>query len=188
VVEGIEDSKREEGVLMEKKKMWIWIGVIGGVLLLASLVLGGYFGYKMVQQMLQPAAEPKTFYADSLQMTLTDQFTEQKIPGYTAGFTSEQVAVFVLKETFEQVSDKLSVEEYGQQVIRVNGLNASLQTENGVTYFEYDADTQDGTYHYVATVFKGPNGFWLIQFATRKNSAKMLRDEIFAWAATITVG
>ncbi|MBE6978574.1 MAG: hypothetical protein E7438_08130 [Ruminococcaceae bacterium] len=172
---------------MGKKKMWIWIGIIGGVVLLTSLVLGGYFGYKMVQQMLQPAAEPKTFYAESMQITLTDQFAEEKIAGYTAAFTSDQVAVFVLKETFAEVSDKFSVEEYGQQVIRVNGLSATLQTENGVVYFEYDADTQDGAYHYVAVVCKGPSGFWLIQFATRKSNAKLYRDDILGWAESIVL-
>lgn len=176
----------DEDVLRNRKKGFR-IGLV--VLILAILfgfAVGTVVGDMIVTSMYISNAEPQTFHVSGMQITLTDEFEKQNAQGYTAAYSSDTVAVVVLKESFAQVSGQLTLEEYGKQVIRVNGMNTSLKTEDGIMYFEFDADTGDGTYHYVAAIFKGPDAFWLVQFATRQKNASKLRDDIFDWAKTVT--
>ena len=174
----------DEGVLRNRQKGFR----VGLIILILAMMVGFAAGYMISTALLNPPAEPKTFSTNGMQITLTDAFVQEDAQGFTAVYGSDDVAVVILKESFAQVSGQISLEEYGNQVIKVNGKNATLKTENGITYFEYDAETADGTYHYIATVFKGKDGFWLIQFATRARTANRYRDDIFEWAKTVTFG
>ena len=178
------DGVTDEAVLKHRKK-GVRIGIL--VLIIAAIV-GFGIGFLATSDLLVPSGEPKTFSAKGMQITLTDEFSKQTAAGYTAGFGSKDVAVLVLKEDFtlQEGFGQLSLKEYGNLVLQNNGKNTTLKTDNGVTYFEYDGTNGNDTYHYVATVFKGPDAFWLIQFATKDTNAAEFRDEIFAWAKTIS--
>ena len=178
------DGVTDAEVLNHRKK-----GVRKGiVVLIIAAIIGFAMGYFFDFSVGTATGEPKTFSSNGMQITLTDEFRKQSAAGYTAGFGSKDVAVLVLKEgfTLQEGFDQLSLKEYGNLVLQNKGKNTTLKTENGVTYFEYDGTNGNDTYHYIATIFKGPDAFWLIQFATKDSNAAEFRDEIFAWAKTIT--
>ena len=76
-------------------------------------------------------------------------------------------------------------------VISANSLtNVEVKTasDNKVTYFTYESTVDGVSYSYVATVFKGTDAFWLIQFSSTTNSFNAeMQDTFLGYAASVTV-
>lgn len=175
------DGVTDEEVLKHRKKG----NKIGIIVLIAALLLG--FAIGMLAN--RDSGEPKDFTVNGMQITLTDEFRKQSAAGFTAGYGSKEVAVLVLEEEFSLQAGfgDLTLREYADLVLKNSGYTTTIKTENGVTYFEYEATVDNGTvYHYVAAMYKGPDAFWLIQFATEKEDAAAYRDQIFTWAKSVT--
>lgn len=179
------DGVTDAAVLQNRKK-----GTkIGIVVLIAACIVGFAIGWFATTGLLGASGEAKDFEVNGMQITLTDEFRKQGASGFTAGYGSKDVAVLVLEEEFSLQAGfgDLTLQEYAQLVLKNNGYSSQIKTENGVTYFEYEATVSTGeTYHYIAATYKGPDAFWLIQFATEKSDAAAYRDQIFTWAKSVT--
>ena len=104
---------------------------IGVVVLIAALVLGVVVGLLLGSGIVSNFfAGDKTFSVNEMDITLTSQFKEVTVQGFTAAYDSKNVAVLVLREDFSLAENfgDYSLEEYGQLVLKANGLSdTSLQ-------------------------------------------------------------
>ena len=160
----------------------------GAVVYVVAIVLGFIIGFTSVLGLFGKEKE-KTFSASNMTITLTDEFSKKDVVGYTAVFQSVDVLVFCIEEPFSLLDDlsSLTLREYANQIIALNGVTgASLKTEDGLTYFEYEKQV-DGTqiYQYYTFVYKADIAFWIVQFAVSENKADKLRDDVFDWAQTV---
>ena len=137
-------------------------------------------------------AKPKTFTKSGMSVTLTDDFRETSIEGYTVVYDSAQIGVFALKESFTLLAglENWTLEKYGAAVASANASKGAGQpkTQNGVYCLEYDFEntTEGVTYHYVAAMYKADDAFWTISFACRKADAEKLTAKLYEYAASVT--
>lgn len=136
-------------------------------------------------------ATQRFFQRGGMTITLNTQFSEYYQAGYTACYTSRDIAIFALKEPFSLVagSDEMTLGEYADLLISANKLGSSTKVKNksGLKYFEYyykNPETKD-LYHYYTFVFKTSDSFWMVQFATLEKDADDYERNIFKWAKSI---
>lgn len=165
-------------------------GKKGTLVLIAAVIIGLVIGFGSV--LLEDAfVSPQDFTVHDMTITLDDSFQEEEYDALTRCFASGNVAVLTLEEPFSLAEglEDYSLEQYGDLVIQSNNMaDAQLKTENGVTYFTYTSDVSGTAYYYFATVHKGNDGFWLIQFATEEAQAEKYREDFFRWAASVRFG
>ena len=157
---------------------------IGAVIIvcaaLAGLAVGFFLNWK-------PAPKEKVFTCDDMQITLTDEFAETEYFGFKTVYKSPATAVFVLKESFSDypILRNLTLEEYCQAVIEANKRTAAVETEDGLTYFEYEATIDGEECHYFSVVYRTEDAFWLVQFATKSQNLSKLRPTFIKWAQSV---
>ena len=161
------------------------------IVLLAALVLGAIGGYLTFSGIFSGDSDaPKTFSADSMSITLTDDFKQNDVGGYAAVYDSKKVAVFVIKESFSFAEgfENYTLEEFAALMISSNGLgDPDINVVDGLTVFEYEAknsETKD-TYKYFSYVYKADDSFWMIQFAVRDKYAEEYAPKIAEWAKSV---
>ena len=150
----------------------------------AGLILG-----KLIPQWIlaQQQQQPQIFSAEGMQITLTSAF--RQVDGSRQGFilcyTSPDTNVYIIKEDFAQYPDlqNLSVEQYAQLVLSNNpALSGGRPAqEDDLTIFEY---TQSGN-RFMMVFLKGPDGFWIFEFAATAEKADSLRQAHLNYAKSI---
>lgn len=179
------DGVVDEEILHNRKK-----GTKKGlIVLVAAIVIGGIVGYSLSSVMLSSTPTvPKEFTYDDMTITLTDNFVEKSMDGFTVCYDSSDIAVFVLKESFDLLdgSENYTLEEYGELVLQSNSFDSELQSDNGLTYFEYEFTNPDNneTYTYFSSLYKTSDAFWMIQFTTPEDY-KSYRDTFIEWAKSV---
>ncbi|MGL5514158.1 MAG: hypothetical protein ACRDBM_13105 [Sporomusa sp.] len=158
------------------------VTVVSVFLMLACLVLTGCSTQDQAQ----------TFEKDGMTITLTDQFTEKDYASYTVCYESSESLVVALKESFtlfEQVgvSTDISLVEYGELVMSSNNFEATIEETENITYFTYEKQVNGEDYTYMATLHRGADAYWLIQFACETKNFEKLQSQFIDWAKTITV-
>lgn len=139
------------------------------------------------------APKEKVFSKSGLEITLTTDFTETTVSGYTVCYDSSHAAVFALKEDFSLLegSEDMTLNEYAELVQKANSSRSpsAISTKNGIPYFEYTFfnESENVTYRYYTTVFKGSNAFWMVQFACADSTYEAQKDNFLTWAQSITV-
>lgn len=133
-------------------------------------------------------AKEQTFTDSGLTITLTDAFHKAENESNTVCYDSKDVAVFALKQDFETlgVSD-LTVEEYAGIVLEANGVQKEIISEDGLIYFVFEAELDEGAYTYIAAMYKGGDAYWLIQFACRSGQYESLKPELIGYAKSVKV-
>lgn len=164
----------------------------GLLILAAALLIGVVFGLLPHLGFFDKAPDAKTFTAEKMSITLTEEFQKSEFEGFTAAYTSEKVAVFALKEPFSLIDsfESYTAEQYAEAALQANGLaSADPQTTDGLTHFEYERAIGDSNdlYRFFAYVYKADDAFWLIQFATPTKEAKEIAPQIAEWAKSVTV-
>lgn len=137
-------------------------------------------------------AEPKDFVKDGLHITLTDDFTATEMEGFTACYSADDAVVLVLKEPFTLADgfENYTVAQYGELVIQNSNYSSQtkLEQQDGLNYFEYryknEQDQQE--YHYIATLFKSKDAFWLVQFAVPQTGFEEQRPQLMQWAKSVS--
>ena len=161
----------------------------GIVVLLIAAVIGGAWGF--FSNFINATPSEKVFSADGMEITLTNEFFKMYMDGYNATFGTADVVVLALKEDYEffEDSDVTTIEEYAELVFETNELDGyELTTENGLSYFSYDAqdpETED-VYTYISYVYASDDAFWIIQFAAKAEDIHMYAQQIPQWASTVT--
>ena len=136
------------------------LSLIVSVLMLAGMLAGCFGGTK------EYTCQDVTMTVPS---AMTDVSSNSEFKDFTFALDSKKVAIFGLKEDFSDFDgEDISLEDYADAVIEANGLDALAISRSGhdYMYFRYEAKSGDGTYKYLAGVYKGKDGFWLIQVAS----------------------
>lgn len=137
-------------------------------------------------------AQPKTFTSSGISITLTSAFKENTQAGYTVCYESSKVAVFVLKESFsiQPGVENLTLDEYAALVRQSNASKSptEITKQDGFCTMEYNFlnENENQTYSYYCTMFKGPDAFWLVQFACKEGDYASYKDIFADWAKTVT--
>ncbi len=117
---------------------------------------------------------------DRFVLCLPEGFEEKSAAGYTAVFDSEEVAVLVLEEKFDDIGVELTLEEY-ITIIRNNVQgNVSEIYGDDLPYFIYE-NSEYGM-HYLITAYEGEDSFWLVQFCCSEDNFNDYHDRFLAWA------
>jgi hypothetical protein len=126
----------------------------------------------------------KVFSGDGYQITLTEQFSEQKSEkGFDGYYTSYFGAVMIKIEPFTLkagLADK-TLTEYIQDVIRNNSLDAQPEERDGLIFYRYRRSGMCGWNF----AFKGDTAFYLVQFMCREADESELTDLFFAFAKSM---
>lgn len=158
-----------------KKKLLIFTAAA----VAAILCLIGFAGCK---------AKDKTFEKAGVRITLTTEFTEKEYIGQTVCYQSAKVIVTVLKEEFASIGSSCTLGEYTDMVLQANNFSAATNGREGreYMYFSYEKSVGGKDYYYIATTHKGPDAFWLIQFACFASDKDKYTDSFFRWADSVT--
>ncbi len=135
-------------------------------------------------------AKEKDFSKAGATITLTDAFTEQSLVTQTAYYVSLKSIVTTLKEDFSSFQgteyENMTLNQYANLVLTANSLTAAVAEEDGLLYFTYEKSTNGKEFKYYATVFKGPDAYWLIQFACEVNDFDDFLPDFQKWAKSVT--
>lgn len=176
------DGVTDPEVLANRKKG----GRKGIVILVLAFILG--IGIGLAKNNVYTVKD-QDFSVAGMTITLADNFEEMDYEGFTRCYESKSVAVLTLKEAFTLMPglEDYTLEEYAELVLNANGMTMSdLKEQDGILYFSYIAEGSSGQdYYYVATLHKGNDGFWLIQFATPATNESKLHDQFIDWAETV---
>ena len=166
-------------------------GKLKGILVLViALIVGAIFGRVVATVLLNGIGKDKTFTSHGVSITLTEKFGETEVFSQTVAYQSKDVAVFMLKESFDLFPDaeNYSLEQYAKMVISLNHKETDgVKTKDGLTYFEYDYldVANDRVNHYFAYVFKSDDAFWLVQFALLEKNVEKYDEHIEKWAKSV---
>lgn len=198
------DGEADEEIMKNRKK-----GIYKGLaVLIVAIIIGFIIGFVATTSLFfdsnneekrisagtshsDQSSADKVFSVEEMKITLTEDFVETELEGFTACYDSNVVGVLVLKEEFSLFEgyEDYTVEQYGDLVLESNSLTSSvkLQNHDGLTYFEYDyinPETND-EYNYFTVLYKSADGFWMIQFATLEENIETYRQSFIDWAKTV---
>ena len=154
--------------------------VLTALVLLVSLVACG-------------EAQPKTFTAEGMSVTLTDAFVKRSVDGYTVCYDSKDVAVFALKESFADFQGiELTLEEYADLVRQSNASRnpTAVIEKDGILTMEYSFlnEEENQTYKYLCAMYEGEDAFWVVQFACMADSYDSLSETLMTYAKSVSFG
>ena len=162
------------------------------IALVIGIMIGFGCGFWIVHTYVeQKAHAEKTFAKEGMSITLDRGFSafEPDRNGYLAAYSSKDAAVLVVKEAFADYDglQNYTLKQYGNKVIEVNRADATLKSEEGLTYFEYDYYNQNvqATYHYYCVLFKGPDAFWMFEFCCLTEKFDTYHPQFTEWAQSI---
>lgn len=136
-------------------------------------------------------AEPQSFESNGMSITLTDEFYESEVDGYTFCYESYDTVVLGLREGFDLAEgfENCTLDEYADLIIENNGIDQSVEVQHrdGVTYFEYVWTNPDSDVNYVyyTAVYKSTDAFWQIQFIADEENYDGLLPEFEKYAKSI---
>ncbi len=180
------DGAVDEDVLKNRKK-----GTKKGIIvIIIAAIIGFIIGIAGTMNDDVEVA-PEVFASNGMEITLTNEFTETSVDGYTVCYGSQNVAVFALKEDFAlfEGAKEYTLAEYGEMVVDSNGFSSDveLQTVDGLSCFEYEWTNPETNieYKYLSVVYKTTNAFWLIQFSTTADNYDSCYADFLQWAKSV---
>jgi len=142
---------------------------------------------------IQSKPTEKTFTKEGFSITLTSNFTEKDVVSQTAYYQSSSSYVFALKEEFSLFESvginaaDYTLDDYAKLVMENNSVAAALDKKDGLTSFIYEKHVNGKDITYLATVHKGADAFWLIQFACETKDFGNFQNQFIKWAKTVKV-
>lgn len=172
-----------------KKKSWI-----GWVVLVCAIAIGGVFGNFLGRSLANSTESSKKqdYQIENMTITLPEGFKKDEIDSFTGAYIKGDIAVFALRETYEQYAAYLdgmetwTAEEYAELSAQYNDID-EVKTRDGLYYFDYtyDGEGVPAPYHYIAFSYKDTEGFWLVQFCTPEKNYAKVEQQFFDWAKTV---
>ncbi len=164
----------------------------GLIVLITAIVIGLTAGWIIGSGVTysKKKATPKDFSYEEMTITLTALFKEEEVEGRTV-FTSNDVAVFVLRENFVAGDIDLSgytVRGYAELARENNPVmaGATYEETDGVPNMVYTYAGDDGkTYVYFTTFYKSSNAFWIVQYFVNGSGYESRKPKFIEWAKTV---
>lgn len=164
----------------------------GLIVLITAIVIGLTAGWIIGSGVTysKKKATPKDFSYEEMTITLTALFKEEEVEGRTV-FTSNDVAVFVLRENFVAGDIDLSgytVRGYAELARENNPVmaGATYEETDGVPNMVYTYVGDDGkTYVYFTTFYKSSDAFWIVQYFVNESGYESRKPKFIEWAKTV---
>lgn len=164
----------------------------GLIVLITAIVIGLTAGWIIGSGVTysKKKATPKDFSYEEMTITLTALFKEEEVEGRTV-FTSNDVAVFVLRENFVAGDIDLSgytVRGYAELARENNPVmaDATYEETDGVPNMVYIYAGDDGkTYVYFTTFYKSSDAFWIVQYFVNESGYESRKPKFIEWAKTV---
>lgn len=164
----------------------------GLIVLITAIVIGLTAGWIIGSGVTysKKKATPKDFSYEEMTITLTALFKEEEVEGRTV-FTSNDVAVFVLRENFVAGDIDLSgytVRGYAELARENNPVmaDATYEETDGVPNMVYTYAGDDGkTYVYFTTFYKSSDAFWIVQYFVNESGYESRKPKFIEWAKTV---
>lgn len=175
------NNTQEAQALLKKNKKK------GTAVFVCCILLGVVIG--LVSSGIFFPAAPKTFVTPEMTITLTDDFTEGEYEPFVHMFSSRNLSVMTLKETFESAPgiESYSKKEYAQLFAQANNLDSVPTVREGTVSFTYSQTDDAGTKHcYAAYVYKTKDAFWVVQFGTTAADFEAQQENIDTYAKSIS--
>ena len=152
--------------------------------------IGAGLGAAVASYGISTAESPETFAAEELRITLTDDFRETEVSGYTACFASGETAVFVLREEPDrEVFGDLSLDVYGAMILANSGFgqDVRIEKEDGLTTFHaVRVQPETGrSYYYYCGLFRSADAYWLVQITTVAEDPEMRIPLFRQWLMSV---
>lgn len=116
-------------------------------------------------------ATEQTITSNGMSMTISGSMKDiTKDSGYTFAYASSNEAVIGLYEAkaeFEAYGLDPTLEEYCDLVIQGNGMETEATKNGDLLTFTFDSVVDGEDYSYLAAVYEGAEGFWLIQCGSK---------------------
>jgi len=135
----------------------------------------------------------KVFDEGNFKITLTENFEKKTLPSATYYYENnkDNIGVTVLLETYDalkaiNITKDTSLKEYADIIIKQMP-TATMKTEGNFMYFTYSKAVSGNTYFYMPTMFKGENGFYLLNFFCLEKDKDASMDKFISWAKTVEV-
>ncbi len=162
----------------------------GVLVFVAAIIIGFIIGFAgvIVPLLLDGvSSEPKTFTSAGMSITLTEAFDVEADANFDVCYVSNGEAVMVNRERLsaEDMAD-ITLYQYCAAVIEVFEEEASPRSEDGLTYFEYEINSDGTNYRYLVVVYKSTDAFWTVQFGTTKGDFEEMRPTMMEWAKSVT--
>ncbi|MBR2043059.1 MAG: hypothetical protein IJ946_01830 [Clostridia bacterium] len=132
------------------------------------------------------------FTCQELSITLTEEFKETQIEGYTTCFDSADVAVFVLKEEFSLMVgfEDYTLDQYADLVLQANKHRNPETVKidglgNCIKYTFYNEELKQD-YTYLAMLYKADTAFWMVQFTCKTEEYPQREAFFIERAKTVT--
>ena len=136
----------------------------------------------------------KTFSSDDgISVTLTSEFQEFSVSGYSLSLSTADEAFLAEKVAFntQGTDENWTEQEYAQAVVDSNSLDTMsdvfVDGERNLVYFYYTNFSQGNNFYYLAVAKKGTDAFWLCQFSCYETKAEEYKTQFLDWATTIEV-
>lgn len=162
-----------------------------GVFLAICCIIGGVSGFFSAYD--PPAygkdGEPYEFVDESgVIITLNDTF-EKIDTNATFSYGTNDAVVFGHKAEFSASEglEDYTLEEYAEESIKFNELDAEVKKENGITYYLYKmyVDNEGAEYYYFAALYKTEDAFWTITFAIDEAQYDEYKPLFLEWANSV---
>ena len=139
------------------------------------------------------SAKPKTFTFQDLSITVSSKMRDvtgknEAWSQYTFALDSSDVAIFGLHEEASLFEEGLTLEEYAELVMDANDISGiPIDRATGdYYYFSFDKALDAGSYRYVAGVYQGEDGFWMVQVASLITDYD--ETTVFKYLDSVTIG
>lgn len=136
----------------------------------------------------------KTFSSDDgISITLTNEFQEYSMYGYSLALSTADKAFLAEKVVFntQGTDENWTEQEYAQAIVDSNSLDTMsdvfVDGERNLVYFYYTNVSQGNNFYYLAVAKKGTDAFWLCQFSCYETRAEAYKTQFLDWATTIEV-
>ena len=123
-------------------------------------------------------AKAKLFDAEGMQITLTTDFSQESLEGYTVGYAADTAIVLALHETKAEFAEAgvedVTFEQYVEFVRQANSDKELVDGEpidgNPTMLYDFKNEEQNVTYRYLTVLYEADDGFWMVQFASQKDN------------------
>lgn len=132
------------------------------------------------------------FTAGELTITLTEDFTEERVRGFELYAVSPEALCCVEFLPFGEFGELkgLPVKDLAGLLIEIYHFEDQVypKTHGELVYFEAPNKIAGTEFHSFFFPMATEQGVWIVQFATHFTDAETMREQIFSWAETVTFG
>lgn len=134
----------------------------------------------------------KEFSLKGLNITMSDDMKEATMAGYDAFLESEDYALALVKEDFEdfksidvEIDENSSVKEYMEFVLNANELDGKIIEKNNLTYVQYTKNINSNDFFYMVFAYKSDDAFWIVNLMCFEEDRFEAEPIFIEWAKSV---